>query len=29
MDVKYINKDINPCDDFYGFAAGHWADYNQ
>jgi len=29
MDVKYINKDINPRDDFYGFAAGHWADYNQ
>lgn len=29
MDVRYINKDINPRDDFYGFAAGHWADYNQ
>ena len=29
MDVRYINTEIDPRDDFYGFAAGRWSEYNE
>ena len=29
MNKDYVNKDIKPSEDFYGFAAGNWSVYNK
>lgn len=28
METKFLNTEIDPKDDFYGFATGKWAEYN-
>lgn len=29
MDIKFLDRDVNPGDNFYKFAAGNWINYNK